>query len=57
MSKKAKPQIENCVDCGSGTFYHLGGDPHGVPLCRVCEYRRQQKHAEIEARSYKGAEQ
>jgi uncharacterized Zn finger protein (UPF0148 family) len=57
MSKKQKPQLEECVDCKMPTFHHKDDDPHGVPLCRVCEYLRQAKHAEIEARAYQEAEQ
>jgi hypothetical protein len=28
------------VDCGYGTFHHQGDREDGVPLCRICEYRR-----------------
>jgi formylmethanofuran dehydrogenase subunit E len=38
---KKKPVIETCVDCGNGTYHHLGGRVDGVPICNVCEYKRQ----------------
>jgi hypothetical protein len=53
ISKKSKmDDAETCVDCGLPTFHHLAGREDGVPLCRVCEYKRG-----VIARSVVGVEE